>query len=57
MDSGTRCSCVAERLCEIPGRERLKVYPVCLCHTSGPDDLVYETALLIEEAERLIREH
>ena len=67
--TGSRCDRPAEVQRQIPGRERLKTYPVCRWHsamidvgTTGgdqsghlPADFLRTSALLIDEAEAITR--
>ena len=66
--AGSRCVWPAEVQRQIPGRERLKTYPVCRWHSAMidvgnapgdaadlPDDFVRTSTRLIEEAEAITR--
>ncbi len=65
--TGPRCGSPADAQRQIPGRERLKTYPVCRWHSAmidvgdarrdpaGIDDFARTSALLIEAAEAITR--
>jgi hypothetical protein len=69
--AGSRCVWPAEVQRQIPGRERLKTYPVCRWHSAMidlgnagddpiehlPDDFVVTSALMVAEAEAITRRH